>query len=73
MNNLIYPSKAPRRLSAASSAQDTIQPNSFVGRGRDQFTSQSNSEIQRGKYYKHWKSSGSILGNIFASFTILYF
>ena len=53
MNNLIYPSKAPRRLSAASSAQDTIQPNSFVGRGRDQFTSQSNSEIQRGKYYKH--------------------
>ena len=70
MNNLIYPSKAPRRLSAASSAQDTIQSNSFVGRGRDQFTSQSNSEIQRGKYYKHSKDSERIL---FASFTILYF
>ena len=53
MNNLIYPSKAPRRLSSGSSAQDTIQPNSFVGRGREQLTSQSNSEIQRGKYYKH--------------------
>ena len=53
MNNLIDPSKAPRGLSAASSAQDTIQPNSFVDRGRDQFTSQSNSEIQRGKYCKH--------------------
>ena len=60
MNNRIYSSKAPRRLSSGSSAQDTIKPNSFVGRGRDQFTSQSNSEIQRGKYYKHSKSSGSI-------------
>ena len=53
MNNLIYPSKAPRRLSSGSTAQDTNQPNSFVGRGIEQLTSQSNSEIQRGKYYEH--------------------